>query len=143
MGMTLAERAEATQAVIERFRDKPFDWRTSGTCIHLFRAQAVAMGHTLPPIRRFRSALSAKRALDGLGHDSVGALIEALLPGARIAPAEMIVGDVGVLPGEQGLDAVVICAGAKVLGWHGADPSRLLPIDVCRSEFLAAWRLGA
>lgn len=143
MGMTLAERAQATETVVTRFRDKPFDWRTSGTCIHLFRAQAVAMGHQLPPVRRFRSALGAKRALADLGHANVVALIDALLPGARIAPAEMLVGDVGVLPGEQGFDAVVICAGAKVLGWHGADLSRLVPIEVCRGEFLAAWRLGA
>lgn len=143
MGMTLAERAQATEAVIARFRDKPFDWRTTGTCVHLFRAQAVAMGHKLPPIKQFRSPLSAKRALVALGHDSVTALIDALLPGARIAPAEMIVGDVGVLPGEQGLDAVVICAGSKVLGWHGEDPSRLVPIEVCRGAFTGAWRLGA
>lgn len=143
MGMTLAERAQATEGVIARFRDKPFDWRTTGTCIHLFRAQAVAMGHKLPPVGRFRTPLGAKRALAARGHDSVTALIDALLPGGRIAPAAMIVGDVGVLPGEQGFDAVVICAGAKVLGWHGADLSRLMPIEVCRGEFLAAWRLGA
>jgi hypothetical protein len=68
-------------------------------------------------------------------------LLDAVLPGQRIAPAAMIVGDLGILPGEDGLDAVVIAAGHKVIGWHGSDLSRLQVIEVSRGDLIAAWRL--
>ncbi|HEX8415316.1 MAG TPA: hypothetical protein VF637_15755 [Sphingomicrobium sp.] len=139
--MTLAERAIATDKVITKFREKPFDWRHASTCIHLARAQIVAMGGKVPPIPRFQSPLAARRSLKKLGHTSVLELLDAVLPGQRIAPAAMIVGDLGILPGEDGLDAVVIAAGHKVIGWHGSDLSRLQVIEVSRGDLIAAWRL--
>lgn len=140
--MTLAERAAATDAVIRRFRNKPFDWRKAATCIHLARAQAVALGHRPPPVKRFRSALGARRVLQEMGHSSVIELLDAAFPGRRIPPAAMLVGDIGAIAGEDGFDAVVIAAGSKVLGWHGSDLSRLQVIEVSRGDIAAAWRLG-
>jgi hypothetical protein len=141
MGMTLAQRAEATNAVVRRFRNKPFDWRKAATCIHLARAQAVALGHRPPPVKRFRSALGARRALEEMGFSTVTELLDAMFPGCRIPPAAMLVGDLGVLPGAEGLDAVVISAGAKVLGWHQDGGDRLAVIEVSRGDIAAAWRL--
>ena len=139
--MTLAERAAATEKVIIKFREKPFDWRHAATCVHLARAQIVAMGGKVPPIPRFQSPLAAKRSLRKLGHKSVLELLDSVLEGQRIPPAAMIVGDIGLLPGEDGLDAVVIAAGHKVIGWHGSDLSRLQVIEVNRGDLIAAWRL--
>ncbi len=139
--MSLPERAAATDKVIARFRDKPFDWHRSATCIHLARAQIVAMGGKVPPIPRFQSPYTARKSLKKLGHASVMELLDAVLPGQRIAPAAMLVGDIGLLPGEDGLEAVVIAAGHKVVGWHGSDLSRLQVIEVSRGDLIAAWRL--
>jgi hypothetical protein len=139
--MNLAERAAATDAVVRKFRNKPFDWRTASTCIHLARAQAVALGHTPPPVKRFYSALGARRALRDKGFETVTDLLDATFPGCRIPPAAMLVGDLAVLPGADGIDAVVICGGTKMLGWHEAGGNTLAVIDVSRGDIAAAWRL--
>lgn len=139
------DRVERTNAVLERYRHRAFDWQAGTTCIHLFRSQAVAMGHTMPPLPLFRSALGARRALKARGAESVTGLIDAMLPGRRITPASMWVGDVGALPGEDGLDALLIWGGGKLLGWHGDDPSRMVSIELSAAEVaahLVAWRLG-
>lgn len=60
--LTPAERVAATQAVIDRFRDKPFSW-AGANCIALARMQAKGLGHVVPPVPRFRSALGAQRAM--------------------------------------------------------------------------------
>ena len=137
------DRAQITEAAIARFRDKPFDWCKAATCVHLARAQLAAFGHAVPPVPRFRSPLSAERALRELGHETLEALLDALLPGCRIPAARMIVGDLGMVPGMAPFNALVVCAGGgKVLGWHGGAPGKLRPIEVNRQEYLAVWAVG-
>jgi len=143
MTMPLAERAARTDAVVRRFRKKAFDWRKAATCIHLARAQAVAMGHRLPPVKRFQSPLAAKRVLAELGHADVIALLDAMFPGCRIPPAGMLVGDLCAVPGEAGLSAVFVCGGAKMFGWHQEAGDAFAVIALDRGEVEAAWRLGA
>jgi hypothetical protein len=140
MTRSLHSRAALTEKVVARFRDKPFDWTKAATCIHLARAQVAAFGHRPPPVPKFRSALSAKKALKARGFDSLEAMLDTLLP--RIPPAAMLVGDLALLPGEEGMDTLVIAAGGgMVLGWHGDDASRMRPIIVTGADIIAAWRV--
>ncbi|MGT2515131.1 DUF6950 family protein [Sphingomonas panni] len=115
--MTLAQRAAATAQVAARFRARPFDWATGGTCIHLARAQMRAMGHRPPPIPRFRSALGARRALAATGYADLAALLDSMLP--SIAPALMWVGDIALMPSEDDLGAVVVSLGQSGPGIVG------------------------
>ena len=144
----MAERVARTNEVLARFRHRPLSYERRATCLHLFRAQAVAMGHEMPPIPLVRSATSALRALKAHGHESLESLIDALLPGRRIPPARLWAGDVVLLPGEP-FEAVTIAtgAGAKVMGWHhGNDLAEMVAIDLSRDEWanavIGAWRLG-
>lgn len=143
MRVDLVQRATATDAVLRRFRNRAFDWKTGATCLHLLRSQLVQLGHRPPRIPQFRSALGAKKAMERAGFATITDLVDSVLP-MRIPPAAMLVGDIAVLPGDPDgpFDAIVICAGAKVLGWHDSDLSGLAVIaDVPRSAFLAAWRV--
>lgn len=85
--LDLAQRVEATEKVVARFRGRAFDWRGRQTCIHLARAQARALGHRPPSIPDFRSSRGAKTALKATGHATLEALLDSLFP--RIAPAAM------------------------------------------------------
>jgi hypothetical protein len=141
--MNLDERARRTQAVIDRYRDKPFDW-AGANCIRLARAQAVALGHDVPPVPLFRSPLGAKKALGKQKAASVTELLDkwfVRLPGA----AFMLVGDLCTLAGEpdgEGLDAVCISDGrGNLFGWHPDKPDGLAVIKQAMANVAMSWRL--
>jgi hypothetical protein len=138
---TLAERGQRTQAIIDRFYEQPFNWR-GAHCIKLAAAQGKAMGHKLPPLPTFRSALGAKRALSKRDAANVAELLDhyfVRLP----APAFALLGDLCVLPGEEGLDTVCIADGqGNLWGWHGSDPSKLSAIKFAGDSMIASWALG-
>lgn len=136
--MTLAQRAAATSQVAARFRARPFDWATGGTCIHLARAQMRAMGHRPPPIPPFRSTLGARRALAATGYADLAALLDSMLP--RIAPASMWVGDLALVPGGHGFDALAVSAGSALLMYHDAQEG-LCVVKQAEPQISAAWRL--
>lgn len=125
---------------MRKYRQRAFDWN-GATCIHLLRTQMVNMGHRPPRLPAFRSMPGAIRAMRAAGFADVAAICA----GQRlmaIAPAAMLVGDVALLPGDDGLDAVVICAGGKMLGWHSAsDGSGIVPIAEAVGAITSAWRL--
>lgn len=132
-------RRVATEATLARYRGKVFDWQAGVTCGHLLRAHLRNMGHRPPPLPRYRSPLGVQKALRQLGLASVEEWLDSLqLP--RIAPAQMVLGDVGLLRGEGGLDAIFICAGPrKVFGWRDDEPA-LVMLDVGLDELSGAWR---
>lgn len=135
----LEARRVATEKVIAKYRDRRFDWRTGATCLHLLGAQLRAMGRRPRAVPRFRSAIGARRAMAQAGFADVAAVVDSVLP-LRIPPAMMVVGDIGLLPGEPGgFDAIVICVGGKMLGWHERADG-LAVIDAPLSDFIAAWR---
>lgn len=136
----LEQRAGATEKTFAAYRQRAFDWR-GVTCIHLARRQLINMGHRPPPIPRFYSALGARRAMERAGFGGLADIFDALgLP--RIAPAQMLVGDLAVVPGEDGFDAVFVCAGGKMLGWHAASEDRgIVPVADALTHISAAWRL--
>lgn len=138
--MNLPERAQATGTVIERFRGKPFAWDTTGNCIHLMRAQAAALGVSMPVVPHFRTQLGARKALVKTGHKTLESWMDAKFP--RIAPARMIVGDVGMVPGDAPFNALVVSVGGgKVVGWHElSDVLEVIRID--KGDYIAAWAIG-
>ena len=141
--MNLAERAARTEQVLARFRDKPFDW-AGANCIRLARAQAVALGHELPPVPLFRSALGARKALAKQGVESVAGLLDKFLPRHR-APAFAVIGDLAIGPAAEahGLEAVGVLDGyGNLFGWHEASGfQRLETIKFAHADIVAAWRL--
>lgn len=140
MTASLALRAAATNRTVAHFQNRPFDW-DGASCIHLARLQAENMGHTVPPLPAFRSRQGALRGLLKTGHPTLESLLDSLFE--RIAPAQMLVGDIGMLPGEdRRLRALVVFDGhLSTAGWHEADPSRLVWIKNMQSDLVAAWRL--
>lgn len=139
--LELAQRAALTETVVARFRGRPFDWKKRRTCIHLARAQARALGHRPPPIPDFRSPKAARAALRSTGHETLEALLDSLF--IRIPPAAMWVGDLALMAGGDGLDAIVIAAGGKMIGYHQDHLAEgLVNIEPeTGAAFVGAWRL--
>jgi hypothetical protein len=141
--VNLAERQRATERTLARFDGRAFSW-AGANCIRLARWQAVNMGHKLPPIPRFRSALGAKRALTARGAESVTALLDqhfTRLPG----PAFAWLGDLVVGPADpaHGLEAVGIADGqGNVWGWSEQNGhAHPVAILMANAQLTAAWRL--
>lgn len=113
----LERRVEATKATQARYQGRAFDWAKQATCIHLVRFHAAQMGHDLPIVTRFRSALGAKKALKAQGVETLPELMDKHFP--RIPAAQMLVGDVIAIPGEGGFDALMIYGQLRAcLGWQ-------------------------
>lgn len=113
----LERRVAATQATENRYRDRPFSWARAATCIHMIRFHAAQLGHKLPVVPPFRSALTARRALKAAGFDTLPALMDAHF--TPVAPAWLSVGDVLAIPGDGGFEALLVkCGIDKWLGWH-------------------------
>lgn len=134
----MLKRVAVTRATMEHFAPKPFGWTTGATCVHLVRKQLVGMGHKPPPMKAFRSALTAKRALQSKGWKSLAEMMDSLLP--AIPPARAVVGDVVEMPSEDetfGALAVVVGNG-RLMGYFGE--TDMLTIVQPTVVPLAAWR---
>lgn len=139
--MTLVERQAATQATLAQFRGQAFNWKAGVTCVHLARFHLQRCGHRPPALPGIGSALAAKRALAKRGWASCAAMLDAQPGLTRIAPAMMLMGDLATLPGDDGIDAIVICAGPqKVFGWR-EDAAGLVVLDIDYSQVSGAWRV--
>lgn len=140
MSVSLALRADATNRTVAHFHARPFDW-DGASCIHLAHVQATNMGHKVPALPMFRSRQGALRGLLKTGHRTLESLMDSLFQ--RIVPAQMLVGDIAMLPGEdRRLRALVLFDGhLSVAGWHEAHPESLVWIKNMHSDLVAAWRL--
>lgn len=137
--MELERRRVATEKTLKRFRGKVFAWNTGVHCVRLFHQHLKNMGRKPPSLPRVRSPLGAKRALKERGWENVEAMLDSMLE--RIAPAEMMLGDVAIVPGDAGLDAIFVCAGPlKVFGWREDAPALVL-LDIGLDELTGAWRV--
>ena len=101
------------------------------------RSHLRNMGHRPPSVPDFRSAIGAKRALMKTGHENLTALLDSLLP--RINPAEMLVGDIAILPGDEGMECIVVSAGGKLIGYQEDEPDGIRPL-LALVPPPAAWR---
>jgi hypothetical protein len=132
-------RRDATNATIERYKGKAFDWGKGVTCVHLTRAHLRNMGRRPPSVPRFRSALAAKRAMAERGWSDVPEMLDSLLP--RIAPAQAVLGDVMALEGEGGMGAICICAGPRrAFGWFEGEEKPVM-VEPDMAKVIGAWRV--
>ena len=134
----LLRRQCATEATLAKYRERPLDWSARTSCVHMARYHLRKMGHRPPPMPDIRSALGARRAMKKRGWDDVAAMLDAVLPGARIAPMSMLLGDLAVVRGTEGFDAILLHAGNEALGWH-EDGKRIVPMIV--HQYVGAWRV--
>lgn len=133
----LERRRIATQATLDDFRDRQFDWQ-GDVCAHLFRRHMIEMGHEMPDMPEFDSPRSAIRAMKKLGWSNVQEMIDSMLD--PIPPSMMLLGDIATVEGDGGLDAILICAGPlKVFGWR-EDHTKLVVIDIGMDQIKRAWR---
>ncbi len=131
-------RKWACDQTLAEFMDKPFDWKGS-TCIHLLHYHAERMGHDIPKVPAFKTAIGAKRALTKMGNKDLPALLDSMLE--RVPPAMMRVGDVMALPGDAGFHSIVVRgATSKFIGWHEDAPGVTI-IDADMNAAVGAWRL--
>jgi hypothetical protein len=123
------------KATREAFGGRPLDWREVD-CARMLHFHLQMMGHEPPPLPNYCTALGAARQLNRLGG------LPAVLDGMgleRIAPLMMLPGDVGVLPGEAGMDAAIIWEWRKGIGFH-EDSDTLANMTPDFSQMLA-WRV--
>lgn len=133
----LLRRHAALEATMARYRHRAFDWATGATCIHMLRFHLKKLGHKVPAVPKLDGPVAAKRELKKRGYASVSAMLDDLLE--PIVVAAMLPGDVSVLPGEEGLEGVVISLGTtRAIGWH-EDAEGMTVLEIERLE--KAWRV--
>ena len=138
----LQRRVAAVQATQARFSGKAFDWSKRATCLHMIRFHAAQMGHKLPTIPRFRSAVGAVKALKAEGVETLPELMDKHFP--RIPAAQMLPGDIAAFPGEGGLDALYVYGQLRAfLGWYeGETECQIIRVsDEGYRLCTGAWRL--
>lgn len=134
MTSKLVTRVDVTNATRLKYLKKPLDWGDAD-CLHMVRSHVVKFGHALPKIPRYNSPTSAIRALKKAGFDDLGDVMDSILP--RTSPSSALVGDVMLMEGNNGLDALVILVGGgNVMGWH-EDAGGL--VTIIPTEIKAAW----
>lgn len=135
--MNVLDRRDATQKTLEWFAPRPFNWAKSATCVHLVRRHLVHMGHKVPPMPQFRSALTAKRALTERGWDTLGAMMDSIVP--QIEASRIVVGDVVELPSDNDVfPALCVFTGnGSIMGYQGG----VFMVGRIMVTPTAAWRL--
>lgn len=134
----MVRRVAATQATLDRFRDRPFRWG-SNDCVRLAAFHLRKMGHKpqLAKAGSYRSALAARSALKRAGYADLAAALDALGL-VRIPPAEAWVGDIVMGASGDAFGALGVMLGNDaMIGFHehapGATVLRRVVLDT-------AWR---
>jgi len=134
----LQRRRDAAQATLDRFKDQPFAFGKND-CVRLVAFHLRKLGYRpqLAKAGTYRTALSARRALERAGFGSLAEALDAIGL-ERIAPAAVIVGDVVQCEGDDELGALAVYVGnGRILGYSedaaGAVVMQSLKIDL-------AWR---
>ena len=140
--MNLIERRDVTQQTRDMYHGEAFSWDSSddAPCVHLAHHHLAAAGHNVPRIPSFDTPLGARRALEANGWDSVGDMLDEFLE--PIAVAQMKMGDLAIIPGDDGFDAIFLCLGPlKMFGW--ADETGLCEVAhiLDLGKLTGAWSL--
>ncbi len=132
----MLRRQGALDKTLSRYRGRAFAWGVTD-CAKFARFHLRAMGHRPPTVPRYRSALGAKRALAKTGHGTLAGLLDSFLP--RITPAYRLIGDIVLVEGGDGLDALmIVVSGRKLLGFHeDAEGLQVLNPEV---PLIGVWR---
>lgn len=135
-------RRDAAQAAIDAFLGQPFAWGQAD-CVRL--AARVLKHHGLPcdlnRAGKWRSALTARRALKRLGYAGLGEAVDGQgLP--RIPFAFHLVGDLVGLPATEGWDLSlgVAVGNGRVLAFSPHDGLGGI-VQPGREDILACWRV--
>ncbi len=133
----MIRRQEAVRATMNKYRARPFNWKSKSTCLHMARFHLLRMGRKPPPLPQIGSLLTAKKALKERGWSNVADMLDAIGL-ERIAPASMLLGDLAMLESEDGMGAIVVSTGGKAIGWHDDEASMVVmePLIIA-----AAWRV--
>lgn len=136
----LVRRLNAAQRTLDVWSRRPLKLGTAD-CVRMAAAHLRLLGYRvkLPPSGSYRTVNSARKALAKMGHDLVAAALDAMGL-ERIAPAAAIVGDLVMLPSEDGLGGLAVSLGnGRLAGWHPDAPGGAV---VCQPvEFVTAWRV--
>lgn len=140
MADELMRRRDAAQATLDRFKDLPLRLGRND-CVRMaaFHLRKLGRKVKLPPAGSYASARTGKRLLAEMGHADLAAAIDAHGL-TRIAPAAVVVGDIVMLPGEEGLGALCIGLGnGRVVGYHqdARGAAVLQPVEI-----EAAWSVA-
>ena len=140
----LVRRQIAVAETLKQFRGRPMAWgKRWGNCAALLAYHLQAMGHPAEPVPPLRNLLAARRDLDRRGCETIAGVVDA--QGLeRIAPAMMLLGDVGYRSSADGLGGVLICAGPrKMIGWFANEETggRLCVGDFGFDQVEVSWRL--
>jgi hypothetical protein len=137
----LIRRKRATDATLAKYRAAAFDWKKGVTCVHMARFHLVKMGHRIEPLPRIRGPVAARRIMGERGWPDVAAMLDAQGSLERIAPAFMRLGDLAVLPDDEGFQGIVIHTGLhKLLGWHQDWPHGMIEMEASLDALQGAWR---
>lgn len=137
----LLRRKRATEATLAKYRARAFDWKKGVTCVHMARFHLRAMGHQVETLPRMRGPIGARRVMTERGWADVAAMLDAQASLTRISPAAMLVGDLAVLPADQGFDGIVINAGRhKLLGWHQDWAGGMIEMEAPLDAVIGSWR---
>jgi len=126
-------RADATEATRLKFVGRAFEWGKVD-CIKMARFHAVKMGHKPPKLPRYSTELGAIRAIKKMGFDSIDEIFASMFPPIPLAMARL--GDFVIAEGVNGVDAVYISAGRKIMGFHEeADDLVMVIPEVVKSVY--------
>lgn len=134
----MIHRQQATQATMDKYRNRKFDWKSKATCLHLAWFHLRRMKRKPPTLPQIGSLLAAKRELAKRGWKDVGDILDAIGL-KRIPPAAMLLGDLAMLEDDSGLGGIAVnMGGGKAIAWH-EDAEGMVVIDMLR--IAAAWRV--
>ncbi|WP_230770713.1 DUF6950 family protein [Sphingomonas sp. Leaf4] len=135
----MIRRQQATQAAVDRFQGKPFEWGRYD-CVRLAAFMLREMGHR-PGLGRAGSYKTAKGAVGALRRAGYATLAEAMdgLGLQRIPPAAALPGDIVMVPSDGAWSGSLMVAvgNGRTIGWAEG----LEAADVFQPvAFVAAWR---
>jgi hypothetical protein len=131
----LVDRIAFTQSTRDQFAGEAFAWGKVD-CAKMAHFHLSQFGHPVPNMPHYKSAGGARVALRAVGYETLEALFDAMLE--RIPPAAMLPGDLALMEGQKPFDALTICAGVKVFGWH--EEHEVL-VNIRPLEIKASWRV--
>lgn len=137
----MIKRQRAVLATQGKYQRRAFDWKTKATCLHLANFHLRRMGRKPPRMPQIGSLLAAKRALKARGWGNVADMLDGIGL-ARIAPAQLRLGDLIATASDDGLGSIYIATGESTfIGWT-VDVPELAVIDVFNpDDLLGAWRV--
>jgi hypothetical protein len=138
---TMLKRAAATQACMDRFAGRPYapGVRDCGK-LAAHALHKVGRRAKLLTAARHTTEAGAVRYIRKAGFNDLVELMDAVLPGARIAPAAALPGDIIAMAMDDGdpfgCSLTVALDNGRILGFKDGVCDVLIP-----SAFVAAWRV--